>query len=457
MRNKNILIHLALVVVMLTFAFGPTANAQDDEIVLTIGGVGGDEIAWLNDYVKPTFEARMAEEGKNVTVDVIEFVGPGEDLRQQYVLDLSVGEGPDVMAFDGFWLPEFIEGELLTPLDELVGPEALEWDGWEVTPDGLKAIMGFEGNVYGIPRGTDGRVLWYRTDLFEEAGLPTDWQPTSWEEVLDAARTIQDELDGVTPLQLDAGTAMGEATTMQGYLMALLGAGHHIYDEADGKWIVSSPAILNTLELYETIYLNEDLGNVRWQLVENGRDLSMEAFANGEVAMLVEGDWFWRSPMNAEVGNYGIENRDEVMSFALMPSINPGEGFNGQDYVTISGGTGYVLNPNTEHPQEAWELLTFMFSVESLEELQAIQPRIRARTDVPVTGDETMSRIASDVLPYTTIRPQLPEYNQVSVEAQLMTERVVSGEMSPEEAMEAYAEAVTEIVGEENVKSIPLE
>jgi multiple sugar transport system substrate-binding protein len=457
MRNKSILFHLVMVIVMVMFAFGPLANAQDDDIVLTISGVSGDELTWLNDYVKPTFEQRMADEGKNVTVEVVEFVGQGEDLRQQYVLDLSVGEGADVMAFDGFWLPEFIEGGLLAPLSEVVGPEALEWEGWEVTPEGLKSIMGFEGEIYGIPRGTDGRVIWYRTDLFEEAGLPADWQPTSWEEILEAARTINSELDDVVPIQLDAGTAMGEATTMQGYLMTLLGAGHHIYDFEDGTWIVSSPAILETLEFYETIYVDEELGNVRWQLVENGRDLSFEAFSNGEVAMLIEGDFFWRSPLHPELGNFALENRDEVVSFALMPARNPGEGFQGQDFVTISGGTGFVINPNTDHPQEAWQLLSFMFSAEALNELQAIQPRIRARTDVPVEGDPIMSRIATEVLQYTTIRPQLPDYNQVSAEAQLMTERVVSGEMSPEEAMGAYDEAVTEIVGEENVKRIPLE
>jgi multiple sugar transport system substrate-binding protein len=68
-----------------------------------------------------------------------------------------------------------------------------------------------------------------------------------------------------------------------------------------------------------------------------------------------------------------------------------------------------------------------------------------------------MSRIAEEVLPFTTIRPQLPEYNRVSAEAQLMTERVVSGEMTPAEAMAAYDEAVTAIVGEDNVLRLPLE
>jgi multiple sugar transport system substrate-binding protein len=68
-----------------------------------------------------------------------------------------------------------------------------------------------------------------------------------------------------------------------------------------------------------------------------------------------------------------------------------------------------------------------------------------------------MSLIASEVLPLTTIRPMLPEYNSVSAAAQLMTERVVSGEMTPEEAMAAYDEEVTALVGEENVIRLPVE
>jgi multiple sugar transport system substrate-binding protein len=452
-RSLSILILIAFAI----FAVGGVA-AQDDAIELTIGGLtAGAELDWLNQVVKPAFEAQMAAEGKNVTVTVVEAVGTAEEIRQQYVLDLGVGTGADILAFDGFWLPEFVDGELIKSLTEVVGDEALDWDGWDVTPEALQAILSYNGALYGIPRGTDGRVIWYRADLFEQAGLPADWQPASWEDLLAAARTIKENLEGVTPIQLNAGTAMGEATTMQGYMMALLGAGQHIYDFEQNKWIASSPAILETLQLYEDIYVTEGLGDPRFQLTQSGRDDSFEAFANGEVAMLVEGDFFWRGPLAPETGNFPMANRDEVVRFALMPAREPGAGYNGQDFVSISGGTGYVLNPNTEHPLEAWELLTFMFSRESLEGLQATQPRIRARTDVPVTGDETMSRIAEEVLPLTTIRPQLPAYNQVSSEAQLMTERVVSGEMSPEEAMQAYDEAVTAIVGEENVIRIPLE
>jgi hypothetical protein len=68
-----------------------------------------------------------------------------------------------------------------------------------------------------------------------------------------------------------------------------------------------------------------------------------------------------------------------------------------------------------------------------------------------------MSRIAAEVLTLSTIRPQLPEYNQVSAQTQLMTERIVSGEMTPLEAIAAYNAAVTQIAGEDDVIRIPLD
>jgi multiple sugar transport system substrate-binding protein len=151
------------------------------------------------------------------------------------------------------------------------------------------------------------------------------------------------------------------------------------------------------------------------------------------------------------------ETRDEVVAWTKMPAKEPGMAYQGYDYATISGGTGWILNPNTEHPEEAWALLAFMSGQDAQMEWEQIQPRINFRDDVPVAGDEVMSAMADALLPITTVRPMLPNYPQISYEAQLMTERVVSGEMSPEDAMAAFAEAVTDLVGEENVITIPLE
>ena len=298
-------------------------------------------------------------------------------------------------------------------------------------------------------------MIWYNKDIIEKAGYPRDtFQPTSWAELLDAARKIKATSPDVTPFQLNAGTAMGEAATLQGYSMAILGAGEHVYDFEQKKWIVSSPAILDTLNLYNTVYNTDGLGDPRWQLVKNGRDQSFQAFSEGKVGMLIEGDYLWRSILIPKGGDFPMSDRDTKVGFAKMPAEAPGKGYRGQDFVTISGGTGYVINPNSKAVKESWALLTFMYSKDQLLELQKLEPRIRARLDVPVTGDDVMSKMVTDVLPLTTIRPQLPAYGKVSEQIQLMTERVVSGEMTPQQAMEAYATAVTEIVGADNVITV---
>jgi multiple sugar transport system substrate-binding protein len=57
------------------------------------------------------------------------------------------------------------------------------------------------------------------------------------------------------------------------------------------------------------------------------------------------------------------------------------------------------------------------------------------------------------LLPITTARPNDANYNKVSAEIQRMTERVVSGELSPEDAMAQFKTAVIGIVGAENTVS----
>ena len=93
-------------------------------------------------------------------------------------------------------------------------------------------------------------------------------------------------------------------------------------------------------------------------------------------------------------------------------------------------------------------------SKEQLEALQTFQPGIKARDDVPVPNSKFLTTTASTLLPLTTARPNNANYSKVSSEIQRMTEAVVSGEMSPEDAMAQYKTAVTAIVGADNTVSL---
>ncbi|MGH8776141.1 MAG: extracellular solute-binding protein [Jiangellaceae bacterium] len=433
-------------------------NADATEVELTItdnaiaGGKNSEGAVWIEEWVIPEFTRVQEENGVDVTVTFEPNGVDDEDYKTKLALDLRTGQGADVMSIDGIWTGEFAEAEYIQPLTEVAGDVVDEWDGWDQIPDAVQQAMSFEDEKYGIPQGTDGRVLYFNKDLFAQAGLPADWQPTSWDEILDTARQLK-TLEGVTPIQLNAGTAMGEATTMQGFLPLLVGTGEQVWQ--DGTWTGASAGMTEALDFYATVYGEEALGDPLLQQEAQGRDQSFALFAENKVAILLEGDYFWRSVVNPNGGIAPMANRDEVVGWAKIPAQEPGAGINGQDFVSMSGGTGRVLNPNTEFPQQAWELLSFMNSPEAFESLLAGVPRITPRDDVnedALVDDPMLTFIAEEVLPITAYRPALAIYSQVSVAMQEATSSVVSG-ASGEEAAGDYRSALEGIVGDDGAIS----
>jgi len=436
--------------------FGAVAGCGGDEggsgdVTLTIssnaiaGGKNAEEADWITNYVIPEFEAKMQDEGTPVTVEFEPSGVDDEDYKTRLALDMSTGEGADVASLDGIWIGEFAEAGYIEPVDELVGDEVDDWDGWDQIPEAVQQNAMFDDKLYGIPAGTDGRVIYFRKDLFEQAGLPADWQPTSWQEILDAAQSLKAQ-DGVTPLQVNAGTAMGEATTMQGLLPLLAGTGQPIYD--DGSWAGGGQGMVDALTFYEQVY-GEGLGDPLLQQEAKGRDESFQLFADGKLGMLIESDYFWRDVINPE-GIAPLKNREEVVGWAKIPAQEPGSGIDGQDFVSYSGGGARVINPGTDHPEEAWQLLTFMNSAEAVEEALAGSARITQREDVNeevLAGDPMLQFISEEVLPITTYRPSLAIYPQVSVALQEATAAVVSG-TDPQEAATQYQSELEGIVGD---------
>lgn len=433
-------------------------GASGDAVTLTIttnaisGGKNAAEADWIADWVVPEFEAAMAAQGTDVTV-VYEPQGvDDEDYKTKIVLDLRSGAGADIIGMDGIWVGEFADAGYIAPLAEVGGAAVDDWEGWQQIPEAVQNALSFEGERYGVPQGADGRVLYFNKELFAQAGLPADWQPTSWEDILDAGRALK-ELDGVTPLQINAGTAMGEATTMQGLLPLLVGTGAQVW--ADGLWLGDSAELRQVLDLYRTIYVTEELGDPILQQEAQGRDKSFEAFADGTIGILLEGDYFWRSVVNPidDVGTFPIADREAVVGYAKIPAVTPGSGINGQDFVSMSGGTGRVLNPNSENPELAWELLAFMNSKEAFASRVAGTISITPREDVNaevLASDPMLTFVSEEVLPVTAYRPGLAAYPQVSVALQEATAQVVAG-TSVEDAAAAYRQAVEGIVGAENV------
>jgi multiple sugar transport system substrate-binding protein len=432
-------------------ACGTGNESSDGSVTLVIasnaisGGKNAETADWTKQWVIPQFEAEQKAKGRVVHVLFQPSGVDDEQYKTKVALDLKSHTGADVIDLDGIWVGEFAQAGYIKPLPDVAGPEVDSWEGWSQIPQAVQGLGIFENKKYGLPQGTDGRVLYFNKDLFKKAGLPADWQPKSWQEIIDAGDALKRA--GVpVPIQLNAGTAMGEATTMQGALPLLAGAGAQIW--ADGKWTGGSQALKDVLGFYRQIYTT-GLGDPKLQQEAQGRDKSFAQFAEGKIGILAEGDYFWRAVVEPKAGVAPMQNRDAAVGYALIPAERPGAGIRGQDFVSMSGGAVRVLNPNSKNPKLAWELLSFMHSATATTSQLAGAARITSRADVNdqvLSVDPMLKFVSDEVLPITAYRPPLAVYPQVSIALQEATADVVSGK-SVDEAAAAYQRKVETLVG----------
>jgi len=450
-RSTGVVAVLAVSVLGLA-ACGQSSGGEGGAIELTItqnaiaGGKNAVAAGHMADWVIPQFVAAQKAKGKDVTVKFVPSGVDDEQYKTKLSLDLKSGKGADVIDIDGIWAGEFAEAGYIKPLADVVGPESESWEGWQQIPEAVQGLATFDGKKYALPIGTDGRVLYFNKTLFAKAGLPAEWQPKSWQEVLDAGAKLKSA--GIpVPIQINAGTAMGEATSMQGVLPLLAGAGGEV--EKDGKWTGASQALKDTLGLYQKIY-GGGLGDPKLQQEAKGRDKSFQQFAEGKIGILMEGDYFWRGVVNPTDGVAKMADRDQVVGYTKIPAIEPGKGLRGQDFVSMSGGALRTVNPHSKHPKEAFELLAFTLSPEALkEETKNGNVRITPRTDVNkeiLAGQPLLTFISEEVLPLTAYRPPVAVYPQVSVALQEATAAVVGG-TAPDQAAADYQKKIEGLVG----------
>lgn len=434
------------------------ANAKDVTLSISsnsiVGGKNDSGARWITQYVIPTFT--QMEKAKGVTVHIT-FNGDGSDdgsYQQKQVLALRTGGGGDILEIDGTQVGDYAESGFIKPLGDVVGQsEVSGWSGWNQISKSVQQLDEYKGQAYAIPIGTDGRVLYYNKNLFAQAGLPANWQPKSWADIITAAQALK-KLPGVTPIQLDGGTAMAETTTVNGFLPMLAGAGQLLY--SNGKWQGNTSAMRAALGFYQQIF-SQGLADPVLDEEAQGRDQSFAEFAANKIGIYAESDYMWRSILSPTVGNDKMPDRNSAVGYALIPAQTPGSGIGGQSFVSYSGGGVRLINPHSKYPQQAWDLLTFMASAPAIEVYENTYlggaTQITGNTTVDtklLANDPLLKFVSTKAIPVTHFRPSEGDYTQVSALVQQATADVISGK-SPADAAATYATALAKVVGQANV------
>lgn len=209
-----------------------------------------------------------------------------DQLSQKLAIELA-GQSKDLDVFMTRPLQEakqmIANGWLydVTPL--LNDPEMDKADFFEAT----LALYNNGEQYYGIPLVTEREILYYRTDLFEEAGIAV---PTTLDELWAAAEALTDVDAGIYGI-VSRGLTAAAVTQFSGYLYSMGGD----WMDAEGNAAINSPEAVKALKFYGDM-LREfgppGVTAMHWQQCA-------ALYASGKAAMYTEADAIFNNAVNA--------------------------------------------------------------------------------------------------------------------------------------------------------------
>ncbi|GGP60391.1 ABC transporter substrate-binding protein [Streptomyces melanogenes] len=394
-----------------------------------------NKVRFKDDFLQSVKE-RFEKDHPGKKVKLVPIQAPDNDYatKAQQMMR-SAKTAPDLVYEDTFRINSDIKAGYLRPLDD----QLAKWDSWSrFVPTAKAAAKAEDGRTYGVPDGTDTRGLWFNKQLFAKAGLPVDWQPRTWADILDAARTVKKKVPGVIPLSVLTGKALGEAAVMQGFEMLLYGTGENpLYDPGAKKWVTGSQGFKDALDFVRTVYgekLGPDLSDALDPNV-NTR-VATEWLPEGKLAIALDGSWlgqFWGPKGAKEWPQW-----PSVLGQAAMPTKDgqaPGR-------VSLSGGWTWAIPRKAGNPELAWEFLQAMQTPANAVKWDVVDAQIAVRDDVAKDPAYLKSMPGIDfftgLVKYTHYRPALPVYPQVSSAIGEAMEAVTTGDSTAAQAAKTY-------------------
>ena len=219
--------------------------------------------------------AAFQEEHPNIKVDFEEI--PAEEASRKLTAQIAGGNPPDAAYIDAGTTADFASRGALVNLDDYI--ERSDYDQDEYV-DAFKQSTMFEDSRYALPFDGESTGLFYRTDMFEAAGIAEP--PKTWDEFEAAAAKLTD------PAKKQYGFALFAPSPESAYYWYpwLWQAGGDLLSEDEKAPVFNSEEGKTAADFYVGLakYAPKDFLN------SNSYDGRI-AFARGTVGMYVAGAW----------------------------------------------------------------------------------------------------------------------------------------------------------------------
>jgi multiple sugar transport system substrate-binding protein len=227
---------------------------------------------------------------------------------------------------------------------------------WSTFPKVVQSEGTVGGQVYAVDQGENDEFIYYDKAIFQKAGLPTNWAPKNWAQILSAAEQIKSKVPGVFPMWLYPGNLSGSTGLLQGAANLIYGTSTpDIQVPHSSKFVIQSPGIDAVLKFYHDVY-SKGLGVPMSALPSNGGiGYGGTLFQQGKLGLAI-GSNYWGGGWTKTVSAPYWPQAPQMVGAAPLPTEfgqSPG-------IATTIGGWDLAMGAATSHPQYAWDLLNLL-------------------------------------------------------------------------------------------------
>lgn len=348
-------------------------------------------------------------------VTFVELPESGDQQRQTHIQHAQTkSDAHTVIAVDVVWTSEFAANGWI----ERLPAEDFPLD--DVLPPIVEAAT-YRDVLYGVPRNSDGGLLYYRTDLLQKAGI--DAPPTTWSE-------LNEQCDKVLALPEAAGMSCyaGQFEKYEGltvnFAEAVQSAGGAVAD-AGGAPSVDTPEAKRGLDVLAEGFAS---GRIAREAMTYKEEEGRQAFQKGK--LVFQRQWPYQYTLaNADDGSSKVAGKFDV---APLPGVDgPGS--------SSLGGWNLAVSSFAKNRATALDFIKFMTSKERQRENMLVNSEAPTYADLYEDAQLVKKYPYLPVLKESILsaqpRPRVVRYGDTTAAIQDEAYAALTGEKSTEQAL----------------------
>lgn len=426
-----------LFIPVLLAACSTSSSANDDQVIevwLTPqwkGVYSADEEG--ADYDSFMLKAAELYEAENPGVEIDIQVIPGDQRDSKLSVALQTESLPNIFFDSVFTLTTYAHQGLAEPLDDIISEESRK----DIAPNIWENVE-INDQVYFYPFAQNPGTLVYNADLFKEAGLESyigeKDEIVTWtaEEHYDIVNTIKEKMPNITPHGFFAMNNQGDTWNM----MYIRSFGNDYFDE-NSQLITNEPDGVQAMEYYNQLNKEGLLTSGEESMTSN--EVSAN-FQNQNTAISFTNAILYKN-MLADMETGKLPAFD-----ARLVNFPVGDGADPVSFTYVLGSMVFD-NLNEEENEIAKDFVKFYSEHEELIMASATSVPVRESVNEAVAdeiplletyeaNEETIVNFSNNVPNYSELR------NALFPEIQAM----LTGEKTPQEAMDDYVISGNEII-----------